>query len=105
MMLDFSVDGESMGGTRSLWDASMPRRVFCKAVGTDVVESIELIKNGKVIHTHYGADVYETMVYTDKSLARSGDYYYARVIQANDGIAWASPVWLEVKEGKRAMFG
>ncbi|MFT7651409.1 MAG: hypothetical protein ACI9UU_000511 [Candidatus Azotimanducaceae bacterium] len=29
----------------------------------------------------------------DESL-RQGDYYYLRVVQANDAIAWSSPVWI-----------
>jgi hypothetical protein len=25
---------------------------------------------------------------------RQGDYYFVRVVQANDAIAWSSPVWI-----------
>ena len=25
---------------------------------------------------------------------RHGDYYYLRVIQTNDAIAWSSPIWI-----------
>jgi hypothetical protein len=25
---------------------------------------------------------------------RHGDYYYVRVLQANDAIAWSSPIWI-----------
>ena len=26
--------------------------------------------------------------------ARQGDYYYVRIVQANDAIAWSSPIWV-----------
>jgi hypothetical protein len=32
--------------------------------------------------------------YTDNDDPRQGDYYYARVRQANDAQAWSSPVWI-----------
>ena len=25
---------------------------------------------------------------------RHGDYYYVRVVQANDSMAWSSPIWI-----------
>ena len=30
----------------------------------------------------------------DDSATQQGDYYYMRVVQANDAIAWSSPVWI-----------
>ncbi len=32
--------------------------------------------------------------YTDTSTPRQGDYYYVRVLQANDAAAWSSPIWV-----------
>ena len=31
--------------------------------------------------------------FTDTGV-RHGDYYFVRVVQANDAIAWSSPVWI-----------
>ncbi|MBW2370880.1 MAG: DUF3604 domain-containing protein [Deltaproteobacteria bacterium] len=33
--------------------------------------------------------------FTDDSKAQEGDYYYVKVRQANGGMAWSSPVWIE----------
>lgn len=32
--------------------------------------------------------------FTDVSTPRQGDYYYVRILQANDAAAWSSPVWV-----------
>ena len=32
--------------------------------------------------------------YTDTDTPRQGDYYYVRVRQLNDAMAWSSPVWV-----------
>ena len=32
--------------------------------------------------------------FTDTSTPRQGDYYYVRVLQANDAAAWSSPIWV-----------
>ncbi len=32
--------------------------------------------------------------YTDDEDPRQGDYYYVRIRQANDAMAWSSPVWV-----------
>ena len=34
----------------------------------------------------------------DKAEARSGDYYYLRVIQRDGHMAWSSPIWVDVGE-------
>ena len=32
--------------------------------------------------------------YTDTETPRQGDYYFVRVRQLNDAMAWSSPVWV-----------
>ena len=35
-----------------------------------------------------------TFSYTDDDSPNQGDYYYVRVRQANDAMAWSSPIWV-----------
>ena len=35
-----------------------------------------------------------TFRYTDTDSPRQGDYYYVRVLQVNDAMAWSSPIWV-----------
>ena len=37
----------------------------------------------------------QSFQFEDKEPAAAGDYYFVRVEQANSGIAWSSPVWME----------
>lgn len=37
----------------------------------------------------------QSFQFEDKESAKAGDYYFVRVEQANSGIAWSSPVWIE----------
>jgi hypothetical protein len=44
---------------------------------------------------HADAPLDQSFQFEDKEPAAAGDYYFVRVEQANSGIAWSSPVWLE----------
>ena len=46
-----------------------------------------------VRHVH-DTGVLDVEVSVDDESLRQGDYYYLRVVQANDAIAWSSPVWI-----------
>lgn len=46
-----------------------------------------------VRHIH-DTGVLDVEVSVDDESLRHGDYYYLRVVQANDAIAWSSPVWV-----------
>jgi hypothetical protein len=37
--------------------------------------------------------------WTDPEPAKPGDYYYARVQQADNQWAYASPIWIEIAPG------
>jgi len=96
MIVWFEVNGVPMGGEVDLEDATTPRVVRCEAVGTDRIDRIEIIKNNEVAHTQPGAGESATCLWTDASPCTDGAYYYARVIQEDDGIAWASPIWVNL---------
>ncbi len=38
-----------------------------------------------------------TLRYVDQDVAPGTSYYYARVIQSDREIAWASPIWVTFK--------
>jgi hypothetical protein len=62
----------------------------------DRIKSIEILRNSEVIKnikpTEY---LKQTGNYVDKGVEASQTplYYYIRVIQENNHIAWSSPVW------------
>lgn len=108
IVIGFSLAGVSMGGELST--ANKPglrvnRHLAGYVAGTDDLESVEIIRNGEVLTT---LDVkgsileftYDDMDHLHESVLPGGDgpnfaYYYLRVIQKDEEIAWSSPIWVD----------
>ena len=87
ILLDMRVDGEPMGSTLQRTGAV---QVSARAHGESSVARLELITRDGVVATAAGSDrdaVIEAEV--------SADYVYARVVQHDGEMAWASPVFIE----------
>lgn len=68
------------------------------AIGTATIERVDLIRNGKVVHTER-PDKNATEVrfaWRDPAPVKGKKpaYYYVRVLQADGQMAWASPIWV-----------
>ncbi len=74
---------------------SEPPIIIITVCGTTQVESVELIKNGKVIAVRAPADDRIKFAYKDDEL-KSGEeaYYYIRVTQFDGERGWSSPIWV-----------
>ena len=91
--LDFRVDGALMG---SVLDASHTEpEIEVTVVGTEPVVLIEVLRGSEVIRRHTGIAEEAHLVFTDDDLPAAGAYYYVRVTQADDEMAWSSPIWIE----------
>ena len=85
--------------------------------GTTELKSVELIRNGEVLHS-FDFDDYslnftyddmtplEDVAITNKDKKPPFVYYYLRVIQEDGHMAWSSPIWVDLlppsKESKKA---
>ena len=96
MFVRFEVNDTLMGGEIHLTGAATPRVVRCEAIGTRAIARIEIIRDNQVVYTHPGCNQHEKFTWTDQSTCVDGMYYYARIIQEEDGIGWASPVWINL---------
>lgn len=74
--------------------------------GTYKLKTIEIIRNGKTIHTYKPEDYHYTFTYDDmtaldKVTVDAHDkkppfvYYYLRVTQGDGHMAWSSPIWVD----------
>jgi hypothetical protein len=97
MIVAFQINGHTMGETIASSDGNRARDIAGKVIGTDVIQEITIIKNNAALHTVRGQGVEEAVHYLDKTPARTGDYYYMRVLQEDGEIAWSSPIWVEVQ--------
>jgi hypothetical protein len=101
ILLRFAVAEAPMGGVAQLRDPAEPRAVYARALGTGPIERLEIVKNGEVVFAvpGEGRELLELLA-EDASPAAAGDYLYARVVQEDGGMAWSSPVWLDVETGR-----
>jgi hypothetical protein len=116
ILLEFSVGGVAVGdaeGTVTVDDAEAEREVRASVAGTAPLESVTVVKNGEAWRTLDRAERDDIDAYTAEATwhddtpvtgptwdgdgdadGGEADYYYLRVHQHDDGMAWAGPVWV-----------
>jgi len=102
--LDGSVAGWPFGSRAGWPQPDEPRTVHVSAAAQSDITTIELIRNGEVIHKHSCAGWHDALTYTDEGdweeVAFESQYlgkfvyYYVRVTCSSGAQAWSSPVWL-----------
>ncbi len=109
IILGLYLAGASMG--KELNSGEKPglivnRHLSGYVAGTTTLASVEVIRNGKVIHSFecngYTLDfTYDDMTPLDKVALDAKDkkppfvYYYIRVTQEDGHMAWSSPIWVD----------
>jgi hypothetical protein len=65
-------------------------------LGTNVLDTVEVIRNGAVVHTVQPAAGESRFSWRDPAAVRGdkASYYYVRVRQKNGQMAWGSPLWV-----------
>jgi hypothetical protein len=97
IFVDFKINQVVMGATTTVNKA--PKLEF-KAVGQYALNTVEILRNSEVIKTFNLKDnntlTFE-QAYIDKQYLKEKEvlYYYVRVTQINNAIAWSSPIWIE----------
>jgi hypothetical protein len=68
-------------------------------LGTGPIDRVDVIRNGKVVHTEKSDKTPEEMrFHWDDPTPVKGEkasYYYVRVVQKDGQLAWASPIWVQ----------
>ena len=109
IILNFSLAGYSIGSEISTNDKPglvINRHLTGFVTGTTVIESIEIIRNGDVIKKFEPNAAYHEFAYDDmekfdavaiptQEKNSSFIYYYLRVIQEDQHVAWSSPIWVD----------
>ena len=104
ILMYFEMSGNMMG--EEVQGCSGDRSFQIRVAGTRPIRTIEVIRNGIVVHTvRPGADVYEETWCDQEPIdpliqepafdnLEPFCYYYLRVIQVDMNQAWSSPIWL-----------
>jgi hypothetical protein len=110
IILGISLAGVPMGGeitTATKQGLRINRHISGYVAGTDNIQKIEIIRNGKVIKTFepegYSLEfTFDDMTPLEKVVITSKDkkppfvYYYIKVVQNNGHTAWSSPIWVDL---------
>ena len=93
IFLDVRVNGALMG-EKIATPSGKPVEVKVVARGAGDIAKIEVCRNNKFIYTTTPAGREAGFTYVDQSPLSEPSYYYVRLIQKDEEIAWSSPVWL-----------
>ncbi len=111
----FSVAGKPMGGELDLADQPelADRRVINVFVsGEAKIAQVEVVRNNAVVYEQRGESAELELTWTDEEPleplaltpvdpeAPKFVFYYLRILQADGEMAWASPVWITVGNGR-----
>ena len=69
-------------------------KLTVKAIGTMPIRQIDIIKNNRFVHNLQPMAKDVSFTYVDNQPSPGESYYYVRVIQVDDQMAWSSPIWI-----------
>ena len=97
-VLRFHMGEVSMGGVAKLATPRQERKLSISVLGDAPIARRTLVKNNEPVYDQRGVDLLESWEWTDPELAQQGDYYYARISQADGHWIYSSPIWIELKK-------
>ncbi|MCD6352534.1 MAG: DUF3604 domain-containing protein [Armatimonadetes bacterium] len=91
--LDVRVNGHLMGEKIPAANGQ-PVRIEIRADCPSDIERVEVCRNNQFIYTPKVSGKKCSLTFVDNDPPKGPCYYYVRVIQKDQEIAWSSPVWL-----------
>ena len=71
--------------------------------GTAPIDRVDIIRRDWSAHTEFPGTIDSAFTWTDPHPALSETWYYVRVIQANGGFVWSTPIWITCPNGSNDM--
>jgi hypothetical protein len=105
IFLYYTVNDKPLGSEIYGWEAST-RRIHIIFHGTDNLDRIEIIRNGRIIYVSKEEGIDTEFLWEDcdpvqkillpptKFSKEPFAFYYIRAVQKNKDVVWASPVWI-----------
>ena len=69
-------------------------KLLIKVIGTAPIRQVDIIKNNTFIHNRQPLEKEISFSFVDNQAGSGENYYYVRVIQTDDQMAWSSPIWI-----------
>ncbi len=92
IFLDVRVDGHLMG-EKLTSEPGESVEVSIRADCPGEIDRIEVCRNNQFIYINRPDGKQAELTFTDRQPLEGFSYYYVRLIQENEEIAWTSPVW------------
>jgi hypothetical protein len=92
IFLDVRVNGRLMG-EKTAAPAGKSVEVKIRTRCPAEIERIEVCRNNRFIYTNRPTGREAELVFVDREPLPGRSYYYVRVIQKDNEMAWSSPVW------------
>ncbi|MCK9413694.1 MAG: CehA/McbA family metallohydrolase [Prolixibacteraceae bacterium] len=96
ILIFFTVNGFPMGSEVKMGPKD-PRNISFRAIGTNSIKNVELLRNNEVIKTWNGTADDISGALSVKEEIGQGEWYYIRVTQTDREMAWSSPIWVDKK--------
>ena len=93
MFLDVRVNGHLMGEKIAAANGN-PVKVDVTVRCPAEIDRVEICRSNEFIYSKRPDGEQTTFTFTDTDPLEAPSYYYVRVIQKDDEVAWSSPVWL-----------
>ena len=69
-------------------------RLAVRIIGTAPIRQIDIIRNNTFIHNRQNLGRELSLTFVDNAPSPGESYYYVRLIQADEQMAWSSPIWV-----------
>ncbi len=92
IIVDFQSGGRAMGEE---FATDIPPRFDVRIIGTARIVQVDIIKDNSFVYTAHPGVEEIAFTYTDSDVVSGEHYYYVRVIQEDDNMAWGSPIWID----------
>ncbi len=69
-------------------------KLLVKVIGTTPIRQIDIIKNREFLHNRQRLPRETEFTFIDNDKGPGEDFYYVRVIQEDNNVAWSSPIWV-----------
>ena len=95
IILDFQgADGAAQHMMGDIYGASRDLKLHVKAIGTEAITRIDLIRNNEIIYSVSPSKTEVGFEYSDRAPQPGTNWYYVRVTQIDRNLAWSSPMWV-----------
>ncbi|MEM7310289.1 MAG: CehA/McbA family metallohydrolase [Planctomycetota bacterium] len=95
IVLRCALGGQRMGSAQPAPGKGTSTLLFVHAIGTAQLRAIHVIRSGEVVQEIDCEGAWDYSTGVDLADLMPGEYVYVRIVQADRGLAWSSPFYLD----------